>query len=140
LTFTATGGADIPAFATTLTLPALPESVNYGTVQAGMVVVDRSQDYTVTWKPRQGEMALLIVQTPVGVEDWMSDVHVGCSFDAAAGQGTVPPSVLQVFLASNAETKSGISLVAQATTTLEQGNWPLRVMAFNGSARTANFK
>ena len=120
VTVTATG-ADVPAFATTLTAPTRPTLTAVGIAANG--VIDRSQAITVRWTGGSPQLSVsLSGTTDAGLR------VVECRFDAAAGSGTILPTVLQQ-LPSGLAGSFGIAAITSKP--LNAGSWSFDVDAID---------
>jgi hypothetical protein len=97
LTFSATG-ADVPAFTDSIIAPAQMQ-ITSATVmpppsQVDDPIIDKSQDFTVTWAAPSFGMVEITMSDPV-VEH-----QLRCKFEASAGTATIPSTSLMKLLAN----------------------------------------
>ena len=86
-------GADVPAFSSTLVGPR-GSSVDSPTFMTPPIMIDRAMPLTFTWAGGSGTMQGQLVNNVVDAAGTQT-VIVLCSFDAAAGTGTIPAELLE---------------------------------------------
>lgn len=111
--FKATGG-DVPAFEQRLDYPILP-LLDQPLSSEGVVTASRSQDLTLQWS--RGVAGMVI---SAWFEQTSESPTIICDFDAVAGQGTIPSSVLSL-MPANTE----ILLLGLATGQVRAGDYDI---------------
>ena len=93
-------GAEIPAFSFTATVPGVPALTSHdNTVPGpGVISIDRSKSFELTWTPVDGEVfALLLQWTPV---EFRMLHGIQCFFPGKDGAGAIPVGALKRLLPS----------------------------------------
>ncbi len=106
-TVTGTGGPDVGAFSSNITIPALPTLVS--PVNNGSAT--RSNGMTVTWTGGSGTLQI-VVQGATDNTNTNGAVAI-CTVDASAGTLTIPPYILQALPAGNF---GGVTLTSHTVT------------------------
>lgn len=101
ITVSAPGGADVPSFSASITVPALPTMTSPPPDAANPTSVTRANGLTVTWSG--GSPAAYIQLNGWNYTDntFTYGISFQCSVPAASGTFTIPPSVLLPLPASN---------------------------------------
>jgi hypothetical protein len=86
-------GADVPAFSSTLVGPS-GSSVGSPSFMTPPVMIDRAMPFTLTWSGGSGTMQGQLVNNVIDATGTQT-VIILCSFDAAAGTGTIPAELLE---------------------------------------------
>jgi hypothetical protein len=95
ITFTAEG-ATVPAFTLTIGVPTPVVATDPLAPDAGAKpAVDRSTPMTFSWTPTDEKVLVAFVQQPLAISPVWDRRELWCTFDGAAGTGTVPAAVLQ---------------------------------------------
>ncbi|MGZ5966239.1 MAG: hypothetical protein ACXWP4_01130 [Polyangiales bacterium] len=121
-------GGEIPAFSVDLTAPARPEIIEPPVDSSP--VIKRSADLVVKWKPSTGKVGVWASQVP-NTAELRTSTRFLCSFDAAAGTGTVPSSVVST-LATSASLKSvdtSLNIGGVVEQALKPGGYSVRAFA-----------
>jgi hypothetical protein len=117
-------GGDVPAFTLSTPAPALLGLVS--PMSTGLMLdVSTSQDFTLTWSGTSNDkvqVALFNLATPPSPE-----VVVECTFDASAGTGTVPVSLMSKLPKGQGEILATVSSIAQTT----DDGWDVQLVATN---------
>ena len=101
ITVSAAGGSDVPAFTTSLTLPAMPTMTSPPPDAASPIVVTRSNGLTVTWS---GALANGYIELSGGSAtdaSFNDGVSFSCTAAGTSNTFTIPPSVLMALPATN---------------------------------------
>jgi len=114
LTFSASG-ATVPAFSGQLVFPSLV------TVTSGTPTVLRLSGFTATWDATTSPVVILINQYPSSAPG----LHVSCTFDGAAGTGTVPAAALTDVMTT---VSVSIAIETQTTATVMAGEYPVELL------------
>jgi hypothetical protein len=122
MTFRGGNGIDVPLIDVAATIPGLGVITSpVPATNGGAVIVDTSQDLTVTWVP------ISIGQIKFGLDDggtWAvgaSTVSIGCTFDGASGSGVVPRALLSSLkaMSGTSPVHGGLSSELDTTTVID---------------------
>jgi hypothetical protein len=121
-------GADVPAFSVDFTAPSRPEITDPAV--DSMPVLNRSADFVVKWKPTTGKVGVWVSQVP-NTAELRTSTRFLCSFDAAAGTGTVPSSVVSTLQTTAALKTVGTNLNIGGVVeqSLKPGGYSIRAFA-----------
>lgn len=110
------GSAEVPSFDGKITIPPALEGFDDNITK----IVDRQQDFTLTWKPVDATVTVVVDQ----------EASIACRFDGKAGIGIVDHSLFTGF-----GTKSALVMGWSSTTTAVQENgMTLSLVANNGAS------
>jgi len=132
----ASGGA-VPAFAEqTVIAPAtIVLSWTQPAGDAGGLVIPTSQDLVVTWTGGLAGSHVVFKTTAFST----ATTSIACVWDAAAGQGTIPQSVLSS-LSTATSAPGAASWYQQTVTAFDGGAWPIRLSAETLSGSAVHFQ
>ena len=119
LSVTATGD-EVPAFTASLQAPGKAMITSPARPPNDTLTIDRRSGLPVSWTGGSGAMGV----TVVGDGDLSRSVL--CSFDASAGNGTVPAELLTMLPAG----QGSVGFVTQSETRVSDGDWDI---SFRGS-------
>lgn len=94
ITVSAPGGADVPAFSTSITLPALPIMTSPPPDAATPFIVTRSSGLPVSWSGGSANGYIQLNGFSNTDNTGANGISFQCSVPAASGTFTIPPSVL----------------------------------------------
>lgn len=140
VTFTANGGADIPAFTESLLFPEpvqplTPVQVNAQTPYS----LARDRDLVATWTPTGDSVIVEVIQTILGRMTAMSFISISCTFDGTTGTGTVPASLLDALAPSRgSEFFTGVLTSSARIRDITPGGWPVRLQVQNSRGISAS--
>jgi hypothetical protein len=100
-TISVPGGADVPAFQASITIPVLPTLTSPPPDAANPFSVTRSNGLTVTWSGGQANAYVQIDVASPTDSNFITGADVLCVAPAGAGTFTVPPSALLALPAGN---------------------------------------
>ena len=113
-------GAGVPTFDVSATIPGLPVITAPVATDGGAVLIDTSQDLSVTWVPISiGQIDFEIYGgVPSGAD---VELTVLCTFEGASGSGVVPQTLLSALKAMSATIPLGAALTSEldATTVVD---------------------
>ena len=124
LTISATGGV-VPAFSFQLAFPA------YVTVTSAAPTVLRKSGFTATWNGTTSPVEITILQYPMNVPG----LGIACTFDGAAGTGTVPAAALTDLVMGVSATVNVSTVVKMPNTS---GDYPVDLRAQYVAQQTSN--
>jgi hypothetical protein len=133
-------GGTVPAFpAQTLAAPAAITVTSPETGDAGTLVIPTSKDLAVTWTggvPSDHVVFTLNVLFASG-----ASASTACSWDAQAGQGTVPANALAPLVAGTAQAGGSTAVwYQQAQTSFATGRWAVTMQADIHGGSLATFQ
>jgi hypothetical protein len=113
-------GASVPTFNVSATIPGLPVITSPVATDGGAVIIDTSQDLSVTWVPISiGQIEFEIYGgVPSGGN---VELTVLCTFEGASGSGVAPQTLLSELKAMSATIPLGAALLSEldATTVVD---------------------
>jgi hypothetical protein len=122
MTFRGGNGIDVPLIDVAATIPGLGVITSpVPATKGGAVLVDTSQDLSVTWVPIPiGQIRFKLVgggTSAVGA----STVSIGCTFDGASGSGLVPRALLSSLkaMSGTSPVHGGLRSELDATTVID---------------------
>jgi hypothetical protein len=130
VTFHAAGGADLGAYEVMLKAPASIKVTSPTAVAMGgppSMTISSSQALDVAWEPGSGKVGVTLGgTTPAG-----RALVIQCTFDASAGKGQVPASLM----AKLAQAKDGsFSAGAVSLSTMHQGHYEITTVISNAAS------
>jgi hypothetical protein len=120
-------GDEVPAFAQSVTAPNTV-TVSSPSVASGTISVDRSAELSVTWTDgTAGEVTVRLTGFETTMAGGSRTVSLACTFDAASGSGTIPPTTLGDLPGSGAT--GSFSVETAASTDVMASGWLVTINA-----------
>lgn len=132
LTFTATGGPDVPAFTVRLSFPGplTLTSPTFPNPSQPLVLIPRAEPFTAQWTPGTGRVAMLLAQQEPTKDPGAATFFISCSFPSADGTGTIPASLLSRLDLNPGGRPRTVGLIGNsAETSVSPGGQPIGVSA-----------
>jgi hypothetical protein len=126
------GGADVPMFDASVTIPDASMVTSPVANYDGMAI-DTSQDLPVAWQPAPVGDEIFVIWAPLPE---YAEARLMCFFDGKTGTGVVPRAALAAFNAQIVETTTlrqaayTLGIAVRSETTV--GDWRVNVLAFDG--------
>jgi hypothetical protein len=115
-------GADVPAFMVSITAPSRASITSPPKPAVnGAVVINRAQDFTVSWTGGGTDTLYVLISNPAGA----GGGSIFCDFDAKAGSAKIPSAALSMLSAG----MSSFGAVALTRKSVDVDDWRIYGMA-----------
>jgi hypothetical protein len=137
MTFHGGDGASVPTFDVSATIPGLPVITSPVATDGGAVIIDTSQDLSVTWVPISiGQIDFEIYGgVPSGGN---VELTVLCTFEGASGSGMVPQTLLSALKAMSATIPLSAALLSELDATTVVGGLTIVTESHQASTTTGH--